>query len=184
MKELINILKTETQSLKEQYIQKTKEWAERHFNHVTPRYKWNTIQWCEHFGLTPEVVLNTYITSNSNKGKGSTEFLTFPRGFYNTKQSREHGRLRDEAIKLINMGVEKYIEKEVIKAEKHYEASIDKLAYRIDKKGLDISKLKTITSHIGVNINTTLTDGEKTVKAFTIIAEGPIQRPHYRYLIK
>jgi hypothetical protein len=32
MKELINILKTETQSLKEQYIQKTKEWAERQVN--------------------------------------------------------------------------------------------------------------------------------------------------------
>ena len=175
MKELINILKTETQSLKDQYIQKTKQWAERHFNHVTPRHRWSAIQWCEHFGLTPEV---------ANKGKGSMEFLTFPRGFYNTKQSREHSRLRDEAIKLINMGLEKYIEKETIKAEKHYEASIDKLAYRIDKKGLDISKLRTITSHIGANIDTTLTDGQKTVKAFTIIAEGPIQRPHYRYLIK
>jgi hypothetical protein len=35
-----------------------------------------------------------------------------------------------------------------------------------------------------VNIDMTLTDGEKTVKAFTIIAEGQIQRPHYRYLVK
>jgi hypothetical protein len=30
----------------------------------------------------------------------------------------------------------------------------------------------------------TLSDGEKVVKAFTIIAEGTIQRPHYRYLVK
>ena len=175
MKELINILKIETQSLKEQYIQKTKEWAERHFNHISPRQKWNEIQWCEYFGLTPEV---------ANKGKGSMEFLSFPKGFYNSRQSREYRRLRDEAIKLINMGKEKYIQKEVIKAEKHYEASIEKLAFRINEKSLDITNLKTLTSHIGVNINTTLSDGQKTVKAFTIIAEGPIQRPHYRYLIK
>jgi len=47
-----------------------------------------------------------------------------------------------------------------------------------------LSKLKVQTSHIDVNIDTTLTDGEKTIKAFTILAEGAIQRPHYRYLIK
>jgi len=35
-----------------------------------------------------------------------------------------------------------------------------------------------------VNIETTLTDGEKMVRAYTIIAEGQVQRPHYRYLIK
>jgi hypothetical protein len=49
---------------------------------------------------------------------------------------------------------------------------------------LIVEKLVVETSHIGVNINTTLTDGEKTVRAFTIIASGEIQRPHYRYLVK
>ena len=65
-----------------------------------------------------------------------------------------------------------------------HESSIEKLAYRIEKKELDQSKLKTKTSHIGVNIETVLTDGEKTVRAWTIIASGMIQRPHYRYLVK
>ena len=69
-------------------------------------------------------------------------------------------------------------------AEQHYENSIQKLAARIEKKGLNTENLSVLTSHVGVNINTTLTDGIKTVRAFTIIAEGPIQRPHYRYLIK
>ena len=65
----------------------------------------------------------------------------------------------------------------------HYEDSIAKLAARIEAKGLNVSNLKVKTSHIGVNIETVLTDGSKTVKAFTIIAEGQVQRPHYRYLV-
>jgi len=83
-----------------------------------------------------------------------------------------------------NGRVEQHIEKMVKNAVEHYEFSIEKLAARIEKKGLNQDNLKTVTSHIGVNIETTLTDGNKTVRAFTIIAEGEIQRPHYRYLIK
>jgi hypothetical protein len=52
------------------------------------------------------------------------------------------------------------------------------------KKGLNEENLKVVTSHIGININTTISDGDKTVKAWTIIAEGEIQKPHYRYLVK
>ena len=70
------------------------------------------------------------------------------------------------------------------KAEQHYQASILKLADRIQKKGLVVDEIKVQTAHVGLNINTTLTDGQKTVRAFTIIAEGEIQRPHYRYLVK
>ena len=83
-----------------------------------------------------------------------------------------------------NGKVEQHIEKMVNQAIEHYEFSIEKLAARIEKKGLNQENIKTVTSHIGVNIETTLTDGNKTVRAFTIIAEGQIQRPHYRYLIK
>lgn len=83
-----------------------------------------------------------------------------------------------------NGTVEMYVEMAVKSANTHYEDSIAKLAFRIEKKGLDVSKLKVKTSHIGVNIETVLTDGIKTVKAFTIIAEGLVQKPHYRYLVK
>lgn len=69
-------------------------------------------------------------------------------------------------------------------AELHYEMSIEKLAYRILKKGLDIDNINVKTSHIGVNIETIITDHNKTVKAFTVLAYGEVQRPHYRYLIK
>lgn len=83
-----------------------------------------------------------------------------------------------------NGSKEVYVSKAVKDAERHYEDSIEKLALRIEKKAMNENNLKVQTSHIGVNINTTLTDGEKTVRAFTIIASGEVQRPHYRYLIK
>lgn len=79
---------------------------------------------------------------------------------------------------------EVFVNKAVKRAEEHYENSLDKLVDRLEKKGLNQETLTVQTSHIGVNINTTLTDGVKTVRAFTIVAGGPVQRPHYRYLIK
>jgi hypothetical protein len=82
------------------------------------------------------------------------------------------------------MGIDKFIDKELKKAELHYESSLLKLAYKIELKKIDIHNMSVVTGHVGVNIDMTLTDGEKTVKAFTIIAEGQIQRPHYRYLVK
>jgi hypothetical protein len=174
MENLINILKTETETLKVQYIAKTKEWARDQFDSIMERSGWTNLQWCKYFGLTPEVY---------NKGMMS-EYESFPRGFYNTKQSREYSNFKDKAYKIKNIGVEGFMLAEEKKAELHYEGSIVKLANRIEKKGLNVDKLVVETSHIGVNINTTLTDGEKTVKAFTIIASGEIQRPHYRYLVK
>lgn len=169
MNELINILKNETNSLKEQYVQKTKEWATNHYLFVTKRSGWGVVEWCEYLGITPDLSYNQ---------------PQFPKGFYNTENASRRFKLLNETSRLIRIGLDKYVEKEVENAYKHYEESIEKLAFRIEKKGLDISKIKATTSHIDVNINTVLTDGVKQVKAFTIIAEGQVQRPHYRYLIK
>ena len=83
-----------------------------------------------------------------------------------------------------NGKVEQHVEKMLKNAIEHYNLSIQKLSARIEKKGLNQKNLKIITSHIGVNIETTLTDDIKKVRAYTIIAEGQVQRPHYRYLIK
>ena len=79
---------------------------------------------------------------------------------------------------------EKFVETSLNKAEDHYQSSIIKLAYRIVAKGLDINNLQFTNSHVGVNIDTIISDGEKQVKAQTICAWGLIQRPHYRYLVK
>lgn len=79
---------------------------------------------------------------------------------------------------------ENHIEKARKFACNHYENSILKLAIRVEKYGLNVEKLVVNSSHIGVNLDCTLTDGQKTIKAFTIVASGDVQRPHYRFLIK
>ena len=80
--------------------------------------------------------------------------------------------------------VEEFTEIQVKKAEIHYSNSIEKLAFRIAKKGLNENNLKMSTTYFDPNISTIITDGEKTVSAYTIIASGRVQKPHYRYLIK
>jgi hypothetical protein len=149
MKNLIEILKKETETLKVQYIEMTEKWAVKEFEIL-------------------KQFANDYTSGKFGyKGDVSKRYHRLPYYIVNS-----------------NGKVEQHVEKMVKNASQHYESSILKLADRIEKKGLNQENLKTVTSHIGVNINTTLTDENKTVRAFTIIAEGEIQRPHYRYLIK
>jgi hypothetical protein len=174
MENLISILRKETESLKNQYLEMTKKWAMGNFNLVASRKTWTELTWCEYFNLEPGI---------ANPGT-SMEFMTFPKNFFNTKQAREYSRMRDEIRILTSMGIEKYIESELKHAEQHYENSIMKLAARIELKKLNIDSMSIITGHVGVNIDMMLSDGEKYVKAYTTIAEGDIQRPHYRYYVK
>jgi hypothetical protein len=77
-----------------------------------------------------------------------------------------------------------HIAKALKTSAQHYEASLAKLAARIEAKGLNQEALEVLTASVGINIEITLTDGKQTVRAFTIVAEGQVNRPHYRYLIK
>lgn len=174
METLVELLKKETESLKAQYLAKTEDWAKKYYAVCDSRKRWFEVEWCKFLVVTPELVNKTT----------AHPFLSYPKGFHNTAKARELDRHQNEVRRVVGMGLEKYLAKELKYAELHYENSILKLAARIEKKGLDTTQLKTVTSHIGVNIETVLTDGKKVVKAFTIIAEGEIQRPHYRYLIK
>jgi cell division protein FtsB len=92
--------------------------------------------------------------------------------------------LNRNGYSIIYLGIEKFVQKQVKEAGEHYESSILKLSAKIEKKGLNIEKLEVKSGMVGVNFETTLTDGEKIVRAFTIVASGDIQKPHYRYLIK
>jgi len=172
---LIDILKRETASLKVQYIELTLEWAEKEYERQVEMSKWTQKEWAKWLGVETreEPIYGT--------NKTRTQFA---KGFYNTKASSVYDRALTKASNIESKGKSYFMQQAKKSAEEHYEGSIQKLAFRIEQKGLDQSKLKVKTSHIGVNIDTTLTDGNKTVKAFTIIASGAVQRPHYRYLIK
>jgi len=153
---LVQTLKTETNSLKLQFIDFTKEYATNEYNRLA--------------SMTFDEVRERW-------------------GFFDVKwnrytESKESFRIWNKIVKMEYGGIENYVTNEVKNAEEHYEISIHKLALRIEKKGLNINALKCTTSHVGRNIETTLTDGITKVRAFTIIAEGAIQKPHYSYLVK
>lgn len=141
---------------------------------VLERKNWFEVEWCKYFNLTPEI-----------KNKGTRmEYLGYPTGFHNTENSKRKRSMEDEVRLLVRLGLEGYIKKQVDKGKQHYDNSLLKLTDRILKKDLNWSKIQIKNSSIGVNVNVEITDGVKTVRAYTIVAEGEIQRPHYRYLIK
>lgn len=153
MTTLIGVLKKETESLKSQYVEMTKDWAKKSF----------------------ERMINSDFLYKHTSGK------YYKQRFGATKAE---DAMINRCATIVNNGVDAYIAKAEKEAGEHYEFSIEKLAAKIESKALDQTKIAVKTAHVGVNIETVLTDGQKTVKAFTIIAEGAIQRPHYRYLIK
>jgi hypothetical protein len=164
---LIAILTEQTQDLLVAFIERTREYAVEMF----ARY--------EQAAAKPYPRYADFATPGFVKGKGFAS-IDYAQGkaFHKAEQARSN------ACRIVEAGIEDFVGREVILAERHYAGSIAKLAARIEKKGLDQSSLVVATGWVGVNIETTLTDGVKSVKAWTIIASGPCVRPHYRYLIK
>ena len=76
-----------------------------------------------------------------------------------------------------------HIQKEVIGAEQHYENAVHTIAQRVIKKDLDLKKIRLSHTKLKQFFDVYITDGEKTLHARTIVASGPVQRPHYRYII-
>jgi len=102
--------------------------------------------------------------------------------------NREYYKMRskiDSIQQIVSAGFEKYEAKEVKAAENHYSDALAKLAYRLNQKGIiDGSDFNILTARVGVNIEITIKHGQEITKAWTIIAEGPIQKAHFRYLVK
>lgn len=174
MKTLRERLTEQTEALKIQYLAMTKEWAIKDFDKLMEKRSWGNEAWAKHFHI--ELV-------DSMPGKEWSKRV-FPRGFYNTARGSDLIKLRDKISVAARMGKDEFLAKAEKYAIAHYHGSIEKLTYRIQAKGLQEDNLKMHSTHLGVNFETTITDGEKSVRAWTIIASGPIQRPHYRYLVK
>jgi len=169
MKNLIAKLKVETEELKDKFLKMTEEWATSNFERLEKTFKWQEEDWCKYFKIEPEFRHMAWC---------------FPRNFHNTANSKIYHKLQREIDGVRRFGKANYVAKELKNAEIHYEDSIEKLAFRIEQKGLDVDNLKLKSSNVGVNFETVISDGIKTVRAFTIIASGAIQRLHYRYLVK
>lgn len=170
---LIEILRKETEQLRLNFIERTKKYVEIQFNRATSMVKYTMAEWYDQYSIPYTMKKPNY---------GTTEIpVVDPKFNSDIKEVRKD---RDTCLMIVSLGLQKFEAKELKKAQQHYEESLHKLASRIESKGLDMTKLVVQTAYIGININTILTDGTITVKAWTITASGEIQRPHYRYLIK
>lgn len=155
---LLALLKRETESLRVEFIERTREWATAQFARFVELAK-----------TSPEYA--DYHDGSRMNYEGGKRY----------RQARERV---ESARRYVTYGESAFIEREVRAAESHYQASIEKLALRIEKKGLNKSALRVKSARLEMNFETTISDGEQSVRAFTILAYGPIQRPHYRYLVK
>ena len=163
---LVQALRTETEEIKNSYIAQISDWARQEFE--------KAMKINEDYLKQKKYYINSGLNElfGGVKEEPTAEFY----------QARNF--LLEKGYSIIKTGLQKFVEKQVKQAENHYESSILKLSIKIQKKGLNIEKLQVKSGMVGVNFETTLTDGEKIVRAFTIVASGDIQKPHYRYLIK
>jgi hypothetical protein len=68
-------------------------------------------------------------------------------------------------------------------AEAHYESSLIKLAARLTAKGVE-GDMEITSGWVGQNFEVNIKHSKGVTRAWTIVAEGPIVRAHYRYLVK
>lgn len=168
-KQLTDIIFAQTADLKERFLVQVNEWANNEFRNIEqatakPRRSYGSF--FEH--LTPEERRNSWATRTADAHRAH----------------RSYENARDAAERIVRNGRAAYVAKMEKHAVDSYESACFKLAARIEKKGLNTDAITIKRAEIGVNIETTFTDGVQTVRAFTIIASGDVQKPHYRYLVK
>lgn len=194
---LTEILRAQTQSLKVQYLELTEKYAHVEFTQITKAQAWDLREWQNRRNVRFKRVCS-YLGSRRRQDHIHDENCTqydapdydLPDGtgrtdYENMKRDRQAKDDQHACKMAYEKGEPAFVARALKNAEAHYEDSLAKLAYRCHGKGIrPTSKLEVKTAHIDRNITTVLTDGTVNVKAWTIIASGPVQRPHYRYLIK
>lgn len=176
MTNLIETLKAETENFRIEYITQVTAWAIKEFSRIEELANSAYPVWAnfQSEGWTTDE------KTHQDYNPAGIRAIDYQQGI----RYRKAQDARYNANNTVEKGIEAYVAKNVKLAEMHYDDSIAKLAARIEKKGLNETTLVVKTAHVGVNLEITLTDGTQIVRAFTIIASGPIQKPHYRYLIK
>jgi hypothetical protein len=153
---LVELLKQETVSLLEQFLEHTQDYAQKEFARMENRKSsWDIQQWYDYFDVRFVKMCDV---------RTREEMCVLDKSEYHRKG---YYRMRDAMTReryIIQDGLDKFIEKELKSARLHYEKSIAKLALRIEKKQLNEDALTITSARIGRNIETTLTDGVKTVK--------------------
>ena len=168
LKDIINILKVELEPLRIMFHEQTKNWSKIEYRNI------------ENFSnLTQEQLREKYNRTYNMINPRTKETISRT---YLSKEISEKYYYSKEVVK---KGIEAFLEKAKNNAESHFQDSIITIAYKLQGEGMKIEDIKATTeySQVDYNITTTLSDGLITAVARTIVASGPVQRPHYRYLV-
>ncbi len=164
--DLIAELRTNTQGLKDNYF------AKRH-NSAIRIYKYNVGLLDARKKEMDELIL---AIRADKRGIGS-EYWELRRKY------KEVSDLYEYSKQLSERGFESFLKAEMDDAEAHYESSLIKLAARLTAKGVE-GDMEITSGWVGQNFEVNIKHSKGVTRAWTIIAEGPIVRAHYRYLVK
>lgn len=163
---MIDELRNATQDLKADYFQKCEQASNRIFN-----YHISMIE--THHQKLDEI---KQIIQNRNN-QYDREYFKLQNQYSEVKDAFKY------CIKLQEMGFQAFLKEEMENAETHYEMSLIKLASRLSAKGVE-GDIKITSGRVGRNFEVCIEHNKGVTRAWTIVAEGPIVRAHYRYLVK
>ncbi len=174
---LIDVLREHTTELKIEFLERTKEWSTKQYQHSLEMNKRTSEEWYIEYGMKFNEKIHSFT-------KERMVILDM-----NDKKTREwYPTMRKEVMMhkdRTKVSLEKYLAIKEQKAIAHYESSLMKLSDRLSKKGIfHDSGLVIEQSKIGVNLEMLIKHNDTVTKAWTIWASGEIQEPHYRYLVK
>jgi hypothetical protein len=173
---LVGQLFEKTKELKERIIEQTKIYTTNKFANYQKQLKRTEVEWFEAFEVKWEM---------SKVYWDRQERPTPVQGEYSRKNYYRMKDAKEKARNIVNGGYEKFEAEELKDAMDHYQSNIEKLAYRLHQMGVsNETEFEVLTAWVQVNLAITIKYAGGIINAWTIIAEGPVQKAHYRYLIK
>lgn len=171
---------SQTTSLKEKVIEATKDRVIREYNTATILSNRSIEDWCSILGLTPKMV--NVISGASNL---TCKRIVFPTSFANSEEGAKLRRIVKQAKVTVSGPLQDNINYGIERAEKRYIFSVERLAYVLHKKGFNPDTIEVKTEiGMGENIELVVSDGVKIVMSRTILAWGPKNVPHFRFLVR
>jgi hypothetical protein len=165
---ILGLLMSETHALKLQLLDRTELWAKQSFTRIE-----NNL---------PSVIAEKKAAWTAYNDACAAKLPTWnlQKAYYSLVKKVE------TMNKIVSGGVDKYVVDQLNCADAHYQSSLSKLALRITQKGMDMTNFKLVSGYVGMNLEMMMSDGVKSVKAWTIWAaeDSELVSPHYRYLVK
>lgn len=167
---LVDTLRTHTKDLYDAFIEKTKEYAARMHAYASNKIETPIEQLYADYGIE--------FTETVKYGRTVKEVASNSTYAYRNLQ-----RDRSKWYEIASKTYADFEAKEIKHANDHYENSLLRLAARLEAKGIS-GDFTAVSGRVGLNFEVVIRHGETVTRAWTIIAEGPIVRAHYRYLVK